>query len=51
MGLTIYQVDSFTDKPFSGNPAAVCILDELRDESWMQNVALRDESLRDGILT
>jgi PhzF family phenazine biosynthesis protein len=39
MGLTIYQVDSFTDKPFSGNPAAVCILDELRDDSWMQNVA------------
>lgn len=39
MGLTIYQVDSFTDKPFSGNPAAVCILDELQDEDWMQNVA------------
>jgi PhzF family phenazine biosynthesis protein len=39
MGMTIYQVDSFTDKPFSGNPAAVCILDELQDEIWMQNVA------------
>ena len=39
MGMTIYQVDAFTDKPFSGNPAAVCILDELQDESWMQNVA------------
>ena len=39
MGMTIYQVDSFTDKPFSGNPAAVCIMDELQDESWMQNVA------------
>lgn len=39
MGLTIYQVDSFTDKPFSGNPAAVCITDELQDERWMQNVA------------
>ena len=39
MGLTIYQVDSFTDKPFSGNPAAVCVLDELQHESWMQNVA------------
>ena len=39
MGLTIYQVDSFTDRPFSGNPAAVCILDVLRDDSWMQNVA------------
>src|SRR6516162_828993 len=39
MGMTIYQVDSFTDKPFSGNPAAVCIMYELQDEGWMQNVA------------
>ncbi|MFC1516587.1 PhzF family phenazine biosynthesis protein, partial [Thermodesulfobacteriota bacterium] len=35
----IYQVDAFTDKPFAGNPAAVCILPEPRDEIWMQNVA------------
>lgn len=39
MGLTIIQVDAFTDKPFTGNPAAVCILPEPRDERWMQNVA------------
>jgi len=39
MGITIYQVDSFTDKPFSGNPAGVCIMDELQDDGWMQNVA------------
>src|SRR6266480_3131906 len=39
MGMTIYQIDSFTDKPFSGNPAGVCIMDELLDEGWMQNVA------------
>jgi PhzF family phenazine biosynthesis protein len=39
MGITIYQVDAFTDRPFSGNPAAVCITDEIQDESWMQNVA------------
>ncbi len=39
MSFTIYQVDSFTDTPFSGNPAAVCILDDLQEESWMQNVA------------
>lgn len=35
----IYQVDAFTDKPFAGNPAAVCILPEPRDEIWMQSVA------------
>ena len=39
MGQTITQVDAFTDTPFSGNPAAVCILPEARDEHWMQNVA------------
>jgi PhzF family phenazine biosynthesis protein len=37
--MTIYQVDSFTDNPFSGNPAAVCITNGLQDEGWMQNVA------------
>lgn len=39
MAQTIYQVDAFTDKPFTGNPAGVCILSEAPDESWMQNVA------------
>ena len=35
----IVQVDSFTDRPFSGNPAAVCILDQAADEQWMRDVA------------
>ena len=39
MGLAIYQVDAFTDQPFAGNPAAVCILPRSRNEEWMQNVA------------
>jgi PhzF family phenazine biosynthesis protein len=39
VGLIIYQVDAFTGRPFAGNPAAVCVLPEARDESWMQNVA------------
>jgi PhzF family phenazine biosynthesis protein len=39
MGLSIYHVDAFTDKPFTGNPAAVCLLPGPRDASWMQNVA------------
>nr|WP_290223801.1 PhzF family phenazine biosynthesis protein [Trichocoleus desertorum] len=39
MGLTITQVDAFTNQPFSGNPAAVCVLPEPRDDQWMQNVA------------
>jgi PhzF family phenazine biosynthesis protein len=40
MGLKIYQVDAFTDKAFAGNPAAVCILTEPREDAWMQNMAL-----------
>jgi predicted PhzF superfamily epimerase YddE/YHI9 len=39
MPLAITQVDAFTSKPFSGNPAAVCILPGERDPAWMQNVA------------
>jgi len=39
MGVKIFQVDAFTDKPFTGNPAAVCLLAGPRDPSWMQNVA------------
>jgi predicted PhzF superfamily epimerase YddE/YHI9 len=37
--LTITQVDAFTNEPFGGNPAAVCLLPEPADESWMQHVA------------
>lgn len=36
---TIIQVDAFAPAPFTGNPAAVCVLAEAADERWMQNVA------------
>ena len=39
MGQPIVQVDAFTDRPFAGNPAAVCILREARPDAWMQAVA------------
>ena len=39
MGLKLFQVDAFTEKPFAGNPAAVCLLPEPRGEVWMQQVA------------
>ena len=35
----IFQVDAFTDKPFGGNPAAVCVLSQAADDRWMQQVA------------
>ena len=39
MTLTITQVDAFTCEPFSGNPAAVCLLPAPADAAWMQRVA------------
>ena len=37
--MRLLQVDAFTDEPFKGNPAAVCLLDREVDDGWMQAVA------------
>ena len=37
--MKLLTVDAFTDQPFRGNPAAVCLLDRERDAEWMQRVA------------
>ena len=37
--LPFYQVDAFTDTIFSGNPAAVCVLDAPLATETMQAVA------------
>ena len=42
MNQVLYQVDAFTKTAFSGNPAAICILDKPADESWMQKLALEN---------
>lgn len=34
-----FVVSAFTDRPFSGNPAAVCLLDQPRPDTWLQAVA------------
>ena len=39
MSIALYQVDAFTTTPFTGNPAAVCLLPSARDAGWMQDVA------------
>ena len=38
--MKIFQVDSFTDEPFKGNPAGVCILDREQTKAWMQKIAM-----------
>eukprot|EP01018_Ginkgo_biloba_P027087 Gb_13046 [translate_table: standard] len=33
------SIDAFTDTPYHGNPAAVCLLEESKETEWMQKVA------------
>ena len=39
MPLTLLQIDAFAKRPYTGNPAAVCLLDDEPDAQWMQAVA------------
>ncbi|TVZ40873.1 PhzF family phenazine biosynthesis protein [Alteromonadaceae bacterium 2753L.S.0a.02] len=39
MEFTVYQVDAFSHRPFSGNPAAVIVLDHWLEEELMQSIA------------
>src|SRR5512147_503507 len=40
--IKIYKVDAFTDRLFSGNPAAVVLLDNWMPDSVMQNIAFEN---------
>lgn len=37
--IPLWQADAFTDRPFAGNPAAVCLLPRPADAGWMQRLA------------
>lgn len=37
--IPLWQVNAFADRPFTGNPAAVCILPSYPSDQWLQNVA------------
>jgi predicted PhzF superfamily epimerase YddE/YHI9 len=39
MSTPLFHVDAFTDRPFEGSPAAVCVLARERDDAWLQQVA------------
>ena len=39
MGERIVTVDAFTDHAFDGNPAAVCLLTQPRDDKWLSAIA------------
>lgn len=38
----IYQIDAFTERLFSGNPAAVCPLDKWLDDDLLQKIAMEN---------
>jgi PhzF family phenazine biosynthesis protein len=38
-GIPLYHVDAFSERPFAGNPAAVCLLDTAPPDAWMASVA------------
>jgi phenazine biosynthesis protein PhzF family len=40
--MRLYQIDAFTDKLFSGNPAAVVPLDYWLEDELMQNIAMEN---------
>ena len=42
MKIKIYQIDAFADKIFSGNPAAVCPLNEWLPDELLQNIAMEN---------
>lgn len=37
---TLILADAFTDRPFKGNPAGVCLLEEAAPDSWMQDLGM-----------
>ena len=37
-----YIVDSFTNEPFAGNPAAVCVMDSWPSEGSMMKLAMEN---------
>jgi PhzF family phenazine biosynthesis protein len=39
MTIPLFHVDAFTDRPFGGNPAAVCLLPSWKEDHWLQAVA------------
>ena len=42
MKLTLHQIDAFADRAFTGNPAAVCVLDNWLDDRTMQQIAMEN---------
>jgi PhzF family phenazine biosynthesis protein len=42
MRIPLYHVDAFTSEVFTGNPAAVCLLDRWLDDKILQAIAIEN---------
>lgn len=49
--IPIYQVDAFTTGPFTGNPAAVCVLTVPVTEETMQSIAMENNLAETAFIT
>ncbi|CAH8301235.1 unnamed protein product [Eruca vesicaria subsp. sativa] len=50
-GVKYFVVDAFTDSAFKGNPAAVCFLNDERDDAWLQSLAAEFNISQTSFLT
>lgn len=51
MKIKTFLVDAFTDVPFKGNPAGICMLDTPISEAQMQNIAMEINAAETAFLT
>jgi len=49
--MTVTVVDAFAERPFEGNPAAVCLLDAPAPEGWMRGLAAEMNLAETAFLT
>jgi PhzF family phenazine biosynthesis protein len=49
--IPFFQVDAFTDVPFKGNPAAICILEKELPEDLMQQIAMENNLAETAFVT
>jgi len=49
--IPIYQIDAFAHGPFTGNPAAVCVLTDPVTEETMQNIAMENNLSETAFIT
>lgn len=51
MKIPIYQVDAFARERFSGNPAAVCVLESWLDDKMLQAIAIENNLAETAFIT